>query len=183
MSTQRKPATGQGGMPPAIAGGYTPPAFPPYSGPRGRCPSCGQPAAGTQWHWAGPVPADLGGPVAACPEPGATAAADAAGEHVCRTCGNCGHRWAEACTLTAAQALRAIAPLTGCGLLLVCAGDVLLTAGAGCALDPFLSGAALAGTWAAVTLAISLAVGCAYSALTGRPSSAQDPPASEKEAP
>lgn len=139
--------------------------LPPYSGPGGGCPKCGQAGAQTRWHWAGGAlaPLEPDGSAPACAGPGIVDVA-VTGEHLCRSCAVCGFGWPESCTVAGAQAVTALALPPGCGPSLVSLASGLLSGGAGFLLSVFLGGAALAGTWLAAAVTVAAATGLVASA-------------------
>jgi hypothetical protein len=116
--------------------------LPPYSGPGGACPKCGQPGARTRWHWAGGAlaPLEPDGSAPASAGPGIVDEA-VTGEHLCRSCAVCGYGWPESCTVAGAQALTGLAPPAGCGTSLAALASGVLSGGAGFLLSPLLGGA------------------------------------------
>ena len=144
--------------------------LPPYSGPGGGCPKCGQPGARTRWHWGGGAlaPLEPDGSAPACAGPGIVDEV-VTGEHLCRSCPVCGYGWPESCTVAGARAVAALALPPGCGPALVSLASGLLPGGAGFLLSQFLGGAALAGTWLAATLTVAAAAGLVAGAVAAGP--------------
>lgn len=142
-----------------------PAPLPAYSGPGGGCPKCGQPGARTRWHWAGGAlaPPEPDGSTPACSGPGVTGEA-VTGEHLCRSCPACGYGWPESCTVAGVRALTALTLPPGCGPSLAALASGLLSGGTVFLLSTLLGGAALAGAWLAVTVAVAAAIGLAAAA-------------------
>lgn len=145
--------------------------LPAYSGPDGTCPLCGFAGAMTEWHWAQvpPAPQGTAGCRAPCAGHPGLAVWDGGGEHLCRVCLNCGYGWTEACTGPGAPAPHRTPALPTLALDLVCLGSGVVSTGIACMLSLVLGGAALIGTWLAVTVTVSFTAAVAYEAMTGRP--------------
>ena len=148
----------------------------PHGGLAGPCPSCGLPSAMTEWHQAG-----LFGPSEAtrrrvpCADPDDLDVSDGGGGHLRRSCPNCGHGWAEACTGRAAPAPQS-APPPARGFAL---GAGLAATAAGTLLGRALAGTALLVAWLAVIIAIAVIAWAGHAALAARsaPSAAESPAA------
>lgn len=145
-----------------------PVSLPAYSGPAGPCPSCGLPGPMTEWHRAGPLgPADMAGRRPPCADRPDLALPDGQGEHLCRTCLNCGYGWAETCADPPAPRPAPSAQSTAwAGLVVLGAG--LASTGGDALLGRVLGGTALSVILLAVIVAIAVAAAAGWSALAWR---------------